>query len=60
MLCLRYRWRIVCGGESNSQGGLTALMRAAINVNANCVRLLVDAGADKDATDDVRGRSLLR
>jgi hypothetical protein len=30
-------------------------MLAAANGHAQCVRLLIDAGADKDAKDDVRG-----
>jgi hypothetical protein len=29
-------------------------MRAADNGHADCVRLLIDAGADKDAKDNVR------
>ncbi len=37
-----------------SQGGWTALMRAAIEGHADCVRLLLDAGADKDARHNVR------
>jgi hypothetical protein len=39
-----------------AQGGSTALIRAA-GGHADSVRLLLDAGADKDAKDDVRGRS---
>jgi hypothetical protein len=35
-------------------GRWTALMMAARDGHANCVRLLVDAGADKDAKDKVR------
>ena len=37
-----------------SQGGWTALMRAAIEGHADCVRLLLDAGADMDAKHNVR------
>ncbi len=33
------------------------LMHAAENGRAECVRLLLDAGADKEAKSDVRGRS---
>jgi hypothetical protein len=33
-------------------------MCAAANGRADCVRLLIDAGADKDAKDNVRRRSL--
>jgi hypothetical protein len=42
------------GGESNSQDGSTALMRAVDDGHAECVRLLIDAGADKDAMNMVR------
>ncbi len=31
--------------------GLTALMRAADNGHVDCVRLLIEAGAEKDAKD---------
>ena len=37
-----------------SQSGSTALMRAAAHDYAVCVRLLVEAGADKEAKDRVR------
>ncbi len=37
-----------------SQWGLTALMIAARNDHAECMRLLIDAGANKDALDEVR------
>ncbi len=46
------------GGESDSQDGNTALMWAAEYGRAECVRLLIDAGADKEAEDNVRRRSL--
>ncbi len=36
------------------QGGGTALKTAAIYGHADCVRLLLDAGADKNAKDNVR------
>ncbi len=36
----------------------TALMHAVRWGHADCVRLLLDAGADKESTDDVRDRSL--
>ena len=49
----------MCGGESDSQYGRTALMNAALNGRADCVRLLTDVGADKEARDNVRRRSLL-
>ena len=41
------------------QNGSTALHHAAEVGDAECVRMLIDAGADKDATDDVRRSSLL-
>jgi hypothetical protein len=34
-------------------------MRAAACGNADCLRLLIDAGADKDAKNNVRRQSLL-
>ncbi len=42
------------GGESDSQRGSTALMDAAWSGHANCVRVLIDAGADTDAKNEVR------
>jgi ankyrin repeat protein len=49
----------VGGVKSDSQNGATALMYAAICGGAECVRLLIDAGANKNATNNVRRRSLL-
>jgi hypothetical protein len=46
-------------GKSESQRGWTALMRAAENGRFECVRLLLEAGADKDARTNVRRWSLL-
>jgi hypothetical protein len=37
-----------------AQYGSTALMNAASGGHADCARLLLDAGADKNATDNVR------
>lgn len=37
-----------------SQAGYTALIRAALKGHIDCVRLLVEAGADKDTFDAVR------
>jgi ankyrin repeat protein len=45
--------------EFDAQNGDTALMRANAWGRAECARLLIDAGADKDAKDDVRRRSML-
>jgi hypothetical protein len=47
----------------DSQSGCTALIRAATNGHAACVRLIINAGADEEAKDNVRvapfSRSLL-
>ncbi len=48
--------RVLCA-HVQVQG--TALIRAATQGHADCVRLLLDVGADKDAQDKVRCRSLL-
>ena len=37
-----------------TQFGSTALFTAVVNGQADCLRLLIDSGADKDATDNVR------
>jgi hypothetical protein len=42
------------GGEFFSQSGNTALIWAAVYGRAECVRLLIDAGADKEVKDVVR------
>ena len=47
------------GGEFDVQKGSTALMWAAKEDDADCVRQLIDAGADKNAKDKVHPRSLL-
>jgi hypothetical protein len=44
----------VSGGGSDSQNGNTALMWVAARGLADCMRLLIDAGADKEAKDNVR------
>ena len=49
---------LCAAGESDSQHGRTALIWAAMRSNADCVRLLIDAGADKEAKYIVRRRSL--
>jgi hypothetical protein len=48
----------VDGGKFVSQSGWTALMWAAGNGRADIARLLIDAGADKEARDNVRRRLL--
>ena len=45
---------VVCRDEYDSQDGCTALIEAAWSGHADCARLLLDAGADKEARDDVR------
>lgn len=48
-------WCHFDGNESDSQTlGFTALMRAALWDHADCLRLLINAGADKDSKDYVR------
>ncbi len=42
------------------QSGLTALIVAARNGHVECARLLLDAGADKEAADNVRRVCLSR
>ncbi len=42
------------GGECTLQGGFSALLIAAEKGHADCARLLIDAGADKEAKDRVR------
>ena len=46
--------RCVGGGESDSQGGWTALSIAAARGRTDCARLLLDAGANKEAKINVR------
>jgi ankyrin repeat protein len=58
-VCLSWIGRL---GKSDllQRGGWTALIRAAMHGHADCVRLLLDAGADKEAKNDVRGRVIFR
>jgi hypothetical protein len=42
------------GGEFESQDSYSVLVCSASEGHAECVRLLIDAGADKDAKCDVR------
>ena len=44
---------MVCG-EFDSQWGETALSKAAESGHTDCVRLLLDAGADRDTKNEVR------
>ncbi len=48
------RWRCLRDVASGSQGGFTALICAAESGHSHCARLLIDAGADKEATTIVR------
>ena len=41
-------------GKFAQNGGHTALIWAGFNGHADCLRLLLDAGADKEVTDWVR------
>jgi hypothetical protein len=43
-----------CMWAMAGQRGATALIFAAVTGHADCVRLLLDAGADKNAKDKVR------
>ncbi len=59
---------VACGGDAmvfggggrrytlfcQTQDGHTALILASANSRADCVRLLIDAGADKEAKSNVR------
>ena len=40
--------------REHAQDEMTALLWAAMEGHADCVRLLLDAGADKDAKNNVR------
>ncbi len=42
------------GNPRARQGGFTALLRAASNGHTDCVRLLIERGADKEAKTSVR------
>ena len=59
-VCVGVIWSwLGCGGDAlvkhaRAQGGDTALIVATENDHEACVRLLLDAGADKEATDWVR------
>jgi hypothetical protein len=44
----------------SSQDGLTSLVIAGEHGHVDCVRLLIDSEADKDAKDQVRRRLLAR
>ncbi len=53
-LCLSLRVGDIVAFDQGVQRGRTALIWAATEGKADCVRLLLDAGADKEATDEVR------
>ena len=42
---------------ARTQDGRTALMNAAIGGHVGCARLLLDAGADQEAKDNVRANA---
>jgi hypothetical protein len=46
--------RFHASGLTRAQDGWTALIYAAVNSHADCARLLLNAGADKEAKDVVR------
>ena len=50
----RHMWH----ARAHAQDGATALMLAAGNGRVDCVRLLLDAGADTNATTNVRATSV--
>ncbi len=49
----RRLWRHV-GIHAHAQIGMTALMNSASGGHVDCMRVLLDAGADKEAKDNVR------
>ncbi len=51
--------QLLFSSKIHPQHGSTALMCAASGDDAECVQLLIDAGADTEDTDYVRPRSLL-
>ena len=51
------RWSHIGRRRRRAQLGQTALIRAAGNGHAECVRLLLDAGADTNAKDEVRAHA---
>ncbi len=54
---------VICGGafdQPHAQNGSTALMMAVSDGRVDCAKLLLDAGADKNATDKVRDRTIAR
>ena len=54
MWCVRSR---KC--HEDSQDGWTALIQASVNGHTDCARLLIEAGADKEAKDNVRAGRVL-
>ena len=53
-MCLSLRVGDIVAFDQGGQRGRTALIWAATEGKADCVRLLLNAGADKEATDEVR------
>ena len=54
----RVRFRVRALEKLFAQRGWTPLICAAENGHADCVRLLIDAGANKNAKNRVRDRSV--
>ncbi len=59
LLSFLFQWCRYVFGQSDSQDGNTALIRAARKGHTDCARMLIDAGADKEAKDEVRCGSML-
>jgi ankyrin repeat protein len=51
---------LLCGGKSDTQDGNTALILAAEKGRTDFARLLINAGADMDAKNNVRALDLMR
>jgi hypothetical protein len=58
--CDERRWRGRAALICQTQGGSTALILAAENGTTDCVRLLVESGADMDVINNVRSLNFTR
>ncbi len=58
-MCRVKRW-LPIGTHTRAQFGSTALIRAAAKGRMACVRVLLDAGANKNVRDEVRRAGPLR